>query len=730
MRRPVAFSLLLLPLLAAALAACSSRQGPPETRRERVTDTYNGVAVTEEYRWLENWEDPQVRAWSDAQNAYARAFLDALPHREELRERVSEIMAARSSSYRSLAWREGRLFALKYEPPKQQSFLVVMPSPNEPEAARVLVDPNEMDAEGTTTIDWFVPSPNGDLVAVSLSKAGTESGDVSIFEVATGKRIHEIVPRVNGGTAGGDLAWSPNGKGFFYTRYPRAGERPPEDLSFYQQVYYHELGQPAEKDRYELGKDLPRIAEIQLKMDRESGRLLATVQKGDGGEFALFLRSRDGAWRQFSTFEDGIVQASFGPRDGLYLLSRRDAPHGKILRLPIAKLTSAEPRVIVSEGEDSIADSFMGSSSILVTDSLLFVEYQLGGPSEIRTFNLAGDPRPAPEQLPVSSVGGLTRIGADILFSNRSFIQPQAWYRYSPARATTEKTALVTESPVTFAGAEVVREFATSKDGTKVPVNIVMRKGLVRDGTHPCLVRGYGGYGISMEPRYRAVNQILLDHGVVYAIANLRGGGEYGEEWHDQGRLTKKQNVFDDFAAVLQHMIDRRYTNPEKLAIQGGSNGGLLMGATLVQHPELVKAVVSSVGIYDMLRVELSPNGAFNVPEFGTVQDPDQFAALYAYSPYHHVVDGTKYPAVLFLTGANDPRVEPMQSRKMTARLQVATGGDAPILLRTTADAGHGGGTALTERIEQQVDIFAFLFDEWGLEFRANAADDAPLPCE
>jgi prolyl oligopeptidase len=695
-----------------------------------VTDTYHGVTVAEEYRWLEDWDDPQVQAWSEAQNDDARAFLGALPHLDELRERVSEIMAARSSSYFSLAWREGRLFALKHEPPKQQSFLVVMPSANEPQAARVLVDPNEMDPEGKTTIDWYVPSPDGELVAVSISEAGTEAGDVSVFEVTTGKRVHEIIPHVNGGTAGGDLAWSPDGKGFFYTRYPRPGERLPEDLSFYQQLYYHELGQPTEEDRYELGEDLPRIAEIQLEMDRESGRLLATVQKGDGGEFALFLRSPNGAWTQFSTFEDGIVQAAFGPRDGLYLLSRRDAPRGKILLLPIASLTSAEPRVIVPESEDSIADSFMGPSTILVTASYLFVEYQLGGPSEIRAFALAGDPRPAPEQLPVSSVGGLTRVGADILFSNRSFIEPQAWYRYSPARGTTEKTALVTESPVTFAGAEVLREFATSKDGTKIPVNIVLRKGLVRDGTHPCLVRGYGGYGISMEPRYRAVNQVLLDHGVVYAIANLRGGGEYGEEWHDQGRLTKKQNVFDDFAAVLQHLIDRRYTNPEKLAIQGGSNGGLLMGATLVQHPELVKAVVSSVGIYDMLRVELSPNGAFNVPEFGTVQDPDQFAALHAYSPYHHVTDGTQYPAVLFLTGANDPRVDPMQSRKMTARLQAATGGDAPILLRTTSDAGHGGDTALTEKIEQQVHIFAFLFDQWGLEFRPDAAEDVPLPCE
>jgi prolyl oligopeptidase len=271
---------------------------------------------------------------------------------------------------------------------------------------------------------------------------------------------------------------------------------------------------------------------------------------------------------------------------------------------------------------------------------------------------------------------------------------------------------------VEFKDVTVRREFATSRDGTKVPVNVLVPEGAKLDGTDPCLATGYGGYGVNIEPGTRPTWRVLFDHGFVVAVVNLRGGGEYGEAWHTAGNLTNKQNVFDDFAAALDHLITRKYTSPAHLAIEGGSNGGLLMGAVLTQHPGRMKCVVSHVGIYDMLRVELSPNGAFNVPEFGTVKDEKHFRAMYGYSPYHHVKDGTKYPAVLFLTGANDPRVDPMQSRKMTARLQAAGGPDSVVLLRTSASTGHDLGTALSERIEEAVDVDAFLFAHLGVAVR------------
>jgi len=363
--------------------------------------------------------------------------------------------------------------------------------------------------------------------------------------------------------------------------------------------------------------------------------------------------------------------------------------------------------VLIPEGEDSIIDSFWGAPSILEHGGRLYVRYQRGGPSVVRAFTLDGAPAPAPEQPAVANVADLTPDGDALLFGAGSYLEPWAWWRYDPAAETTARTALFDAPPVDLSDCEVVREFATSADGARVPVNIVLPPGAPRDGSGAIVVTGYGGYGVSLSPRYRALDHLLLSRGVATAVVNLRGGGEYGEAWHLEGNLTKKQNVFDDFHAALNHVVEAGYASPERVGIVGGSNGGLLMGALFTQHPSQAAVVVSRVGIYDMLRVERSPNGAFNVTEFGTVQDEGQFRALHAYSPYHNVRDGVAFPPILFTTGANDPRVDPMQSRKMTARLQAATTG-GPVLLRTSSD-GHGGGTPLEERVAQKTDIYAFL---------------------
>jgi prolyl oligopeptidase len=355
---------------------------------------------------------------------------------------------------------------------------------------------------------------------------------------------------------------------------------------------------------------------------------------------------------------------------------------------------------------------------LLPTEQRLYVNDLVGGPSQVRVFDHDGKPLRSVDVPPISSVEQLVRQEGDVvLMRTESYTQPPAWYRYNPATGSSQRTALYRTSPADFSDVEVVREFATAKDGTKVPINILMPKGTKRDGENPTVLYGYGGYSISLTPVFRVNLKAWLEQGCIYAIANLRGGGEYGEEWHHAGNLTHKQNVFDDFAACAQHLIERQYTNPRRLAAEGGSNGGLLMGAALTQHPELFRAIVSHVGIYDMLRVELSPNGAFNVTEFGTVKDPEQFKALYAYSPYHHVQREVRYPAVLFLTGENDGRVDPANSRKMTALLQ-AVGGPEPVLLRVSFGTGHGIGTGLSERISQQADVYAFLFEELGVKYR------------
>jgi prolyl oligopeptidase len=341
-------------------------------------------------------------------------------------------------------------------------------------------------------------------------------------------------------------------------------------------------------------------------------------------------------------------------------------------------------------------------------------------------FDLGGKPLgklPLPDIVANSEIVPINN--GEVLFDVTGYLRPRYFMSWNAKTGKAKETALKVESPVSFADAEVVREVATSKDGTKVPINIVRKKGTKLDASNPTLLYGYGGYGVSQTPRFAGAQwRLWLDAGGVYAIANIRGGAEFGEHWHQDGMLTKKQNVFDDFYAAGQYLIDAHYTSHDKLALLGGSNGGLLMGATLTQHPELARAVVSAVGIYDMVRVELDPNGAFNTTEFGTVKDAAQFQALYAYSPYHHVKKGAAYPAVLMLTGANDGRVNPMHSRKFTAALQ-ASGSSRPILLRTSKSSGHGVGSSLSERIGQQSDMLVFLFDQLGMNWRGSEARPA-----
>ncbi len=691
----------------------------PSTPKSPVTDVYHNVPVTEDYRWLEDADSPAVGQWTAAQKHYARQTLDNLPHAEAIRKQVTEILSAKTVSYSSVTYRDGRFFASKQQPPKQQPFIVVIDSLADLDAARTVVDPNELDPTGSTSIDWYKVSPDGRLIAVSLSAGGSETGDLHVFDVASGERVEAKIAGVNSGTAGGSLAWWPDSDGFFYTRHFKVDPQDPENHSVYQHVYRHPLGTTIDTDTYELGQGFPQIAEIQLTVDNPTGRLLATVQKGDGGNFAHYLREPDGTWRPFSSFGDGVKQAVFGSKDDLFVVTLQDAPRGRIVRVPIASLDVQAAPTLIAQSEDTIVTGgvpFWGQTTLLPTADRLYVVYQLGGPSELRCFDHQGQPATAPQHLEVSAIHELLAIDDhSILFGNTSFTHPNTYYRYDAKTNQTTATPLGTTSPISLEDVRVQRRFATSKDGTKIPMNILLPAGVEPDGNTPCVVYGYGGYGINLDPSFKPLNRILMDHKVIYVVTNLRGGNEYGEQWHLQGNLLNKQNVFDDFAACVQSMTELGYTRPDKTAIMGGSNGGLLMGATLTQHPSIAKAVVALVGIYDMLRVELSPNGAFNVPEFGSVKDPQQFAALRAYSPYHNVSDGVPYPAVLFITGENDPRVDPMQSRKMTARLQAATSSDNPILLRTSANAGHGRSNSLSQQIEQAVDIYAFLFEQLGV---------------
>src|SRR6266581_7369925 len=707
---------LFLSLLATAAALMLSNvslaEHAPDTLKKPVATEYNGLTVEDPYQWLENDEDSQVKAWSSAQNQRTRKYLDSLPDRAAIEKQLSDWYAKTSPSYFSLVSRPGILFAMKFQPPKQQPMLVTLASADDLKSEKIVLDPNVLDTKGATTIDWFVPSLDAKCVAVSLSTGGSEDGTLHFYETATDKALPGAIGHVQYPTAGGSAAWNADGTGVYYTRFPRKGERPDADLNFYQQIYFHKLGTPDTDDTYSIGKDFPRIAEITLQSSRDGKYVLATVANGDGGDFEHFLLGPDGIWKQITQFSDQIKLARLGRDDAIYLLSRAEAPRGKILRLPLEVPELRNAAEIVSAGE-AVIEQTVPSNDALYTGDLL------GGPSQIRRFDLNGKNAtviPIPQ---ISSVQEMLALeNGSLLFRDVSYTAPAAWFQCSAGKTDPAKTALRSTSPVSLADIEVRRELATSKDGTKIPLNILFKKGTKRDGQNPTLLYGYGGYGISMSPNFDFTRRLWFNLGGVYVVANIRGGGEFGEEWHKAGNLTKKQNVFDDFAAAAEYLIKENYTRPEKLTMQGGSNGGLLMGAMITQHPDLMRAVVSQVGIYDMLRVELAPNGAFNVTEFGTVKDPDQFKALYAYSPYHHVVDGTKYPSILMMTGANDGRVAPYHSRKMIARLDQANKSSNPILLRTSTSSGHGIGTALSERIKQLADQYSFLFAQ--LEMRPH----------
>jgi len=672
------------------------------TARIPITDTYHGVDVTEDYRWLEDASSAETIAWTVAQQQRTRAYFDGIGWRGALRARVERLLKAERATYMRVLSGGSRYFALKVQTPRQRPFLVALTDLDDTGTERVIVDPDAIDPSGETAIDFFVPSPDGKHVAVSLSEHGTEDGALYVYDTDSGKVVDEPIPHVN--LMGGSMAWRHDGAGFWYTRCA-------DPAGFAQQVWFRELGEAP--DRVDLGGGFAdeRIAENVLSASPDGRWVMDQVQKGDSGQWQVFLRSQgaDGSWWQVAGIADECAHAVLGT-DALYLLSRSDAPHGKVLRLAVTRgATVGEAREIVPASDLVIED-------LAVTRETVWVVDMDGGPQQVRAFDTSGRPRPPVEIPPMSSVSSysarLTALGQDrVAWSRESFTEPATWWVAADGEAP-RPTALRTTTPVDLSGYEVTREFATSRDGTRIPLNVIAAPGTPRDGTPPALLTAYGGYGLSLVPRFDPELLLWLERGGVYVVANIRGGGEFGEQWHQAGRLTTKQNCFDDFIACADYLHSSGITSRERLAIAGGSNGGLLMGAVLTQRPDIARAVIAAVPVMDSLRAETSTNGWFNTPEFGTVRDPELFAALYAYSPYHNVVDGAAYPAVLLTAGENDTRVDAWHAKKMTARLQDATSSDRPVLLRLES-TGHLGGS-LDQSVDETTDRHAFLFDQLG----------------
>ncbi|HKD22895.1 MAG TPA: prolyl oligopeptidase family serine peptidase, partial [Rhizomicrobium sp.] len=597
-------------LTAASGAMAAEVMPPPPSQAGTVVDTIQGVKVADPYRWLEDWNDPKVQAWSNAQNTRTRAYLDALPDRGTVKTELTRLISQTSPSYSLLSAKGTNVFAIYNDATKQQPMLVTLNASADPASRKVLLDPNQLDAKGLTAIDWYVASADGKRVAVSLSKNGTEDGTVHVYDVASGQEVDQPIARVQFPTAGGSLAWTADGNAFWYTRYPGA-DAPEAERHFNMQVYFHRLGTDPAKDTLALGaKDgLERVSEVFLENRYKRPAILASVQRGDGGEWAFYVLKPDQPAEQVATYEDRIVFATIGPDDAIYGISRANAPNGKIVKLAEGHGRLAQGKTIVPEQAVAILSGGAESHDIDLTlsSNRLFVRDIVGGPNQVRIFDLDGH---AQGKLPLPEVAANSEIeplaNGDVLFDVSTYLQPRYYAKWSPATGKTVETDLKVTSPISFADAEVVRAFATSRDGTRVPLNIISKRGMKHDGKNPLLLYGYGGYGISMVPNFLGgMRRLWLDAGGIFVIANLRGGAEYGERWHQEGMLTKKQNVFDDFVAGARWLIDHGYTSHDKLALMGGSNGGLLMGAVLTQHPKLAHAVVSAVGIYDMMRVEL-----------------------------------------------------------------------------------------------------------------------------
>src|SRR5262245_15606204 len=698
----------VLGLLLFGLVGASQQRdapSPPATPRKPVVDEYHGVKVTDPYRWLEDVKDPNVRKWVTAQNRVARSFLDKLPAHKAILDRLKKLIDTSGFGYDHVNFQDGKLFALSGD------VLVTLKSADDPDSEKILVDAATVSGKKTAVIDFYQLSPDSKKVAVSISADGREDGTVYVFELEGNKKLPDVVTNVKS-PLGGSLMWKGDSSGFYYTRNPPVGRQPKPGEPTQQLIYYHALGKEMKDDTYVWGRDLSPLADTTLNMSPDDKYVLATVTLGwANDQFEHYLiEAAGGKVRQIGTAADKITSVSFGPDDDLYLLCWRDAPRGKVVRIPMDRLDVRAARTIVPE-------SGAVMQSAVVLEKHMLVQERVDGFSKVRVFDLAGkalEPMPVPPESFVSEIVPLEKDA--VLFLAQSYVSPPAWYECQLGKTKARKTKLVTVYPnADFKDYEVVREQATSKDGTRIPMTILRKKGQALDGRRPTLLTGYGGYGLTLNAEFEANRLLWLEQGGVLAVGHLRGDGDFGETWHRAGILTKRQNAFDDFAACARHLIERKYTSPDKLAIEGASNGGLLMGVALTQHPELFRAVVAQVGIFDVLRHELKGRG-FDVPEFGTVKELSHFKAMYAYSPFHRVADQTPYPSVLFITGENDGRVDPSDTWKMAARLQAATSSKRPILLWTSENAGHqiGAGEALSQR----ADIFAFLFHELGVEYK------------
>jgi prolyl oligopeptidase len=676
----------------------------PPTRLDSAEELLHGERIPDPYRWLEDGASEETRAWTEAQNRLTQAYLEAVPSRPRIRARLETLLQIGSLGAPTPA--RGRYFYQRREGTQNQPVLYVRDGVDG--ADRVLLDPNALDAAGTTALDWYFPSDDGRLLAYGLSENGSEESVLQVMEVATGALLPERIAPCRAA----DLAWLPDNSGFYYTRYPREGDVPEDELPYHRAVYFHRLGtEPGDDPLIFKPEQKEHWPGVDCSPD---GRWLVVSVARTFDQTDLYLqdRGRGGALRPVvkdlpHSYEGHVV----GGR--LYIRTNEGAPNYRVLVADPASPARAGWREIVPTRSDAVLDG------CLVTRTTLALSYLEGASSRLRLTGLDGE---QPREVPLPTLGSLFGWGAEpdgdeLFYGFSSYTVPPSIYRIDLQTGAGTLWQRV-EADIAPERYEVQQVRYPSKDGTAITMFVVHQRGLARNGEHPAYLTGYGGFNISMTPSFSRSVIAWLEQGGVVAIPNLRGGGEYGEAWHQGGMLGTKQNSFDDFIAAAEYLIREGYTSPARLAIAGGSNGGLLMGAVLTQRPELFRAVIVQVPLLDMLRYHHFLIARLWIPEYGSAEDPAQFRWLRAYSPYHHVLPGVAYPAVLLATAESDTRVDPLHARKMAARLQAASSSDHPVLLRLEGRAGHGAGKPVSKVLEELVDTWSFVVTELGVTWR------------
>jgi len=705
----IAFFLLFIgmaTLITAKAKDAPSPSGPPKAKVAAVEDTVHGHKIVDPYRYLENSSDPETRRYVDAELAYTRSLLDPLPGRDKINTRLSQLLAIGTVGAPQMGGKY--YFHTRRDAGQNQPILYMRESLSGDD--HILLDINKLSADGTVALDWWFASEEGKYIAYGTSPSGSEESTLRVIETATGRVLPDSIER----TRFASVAWLKDSSGFYYTRHPKKGDVPAGEEVYHVKVFYHQLGADPATDPlvFEDKRNPQNVPSVSLSEDDRW--LLITVFEGwtKSELYLQDLRSKTPPV-EITTGKDFLYGTDFF-QGKLYITTNEDAPHFRVFVADASKAKRENWKELIPQ-----TDAVLQAAS--VTGGKLFLQYEHNVASELKVFSLDGKkiadiPQPAIGNV-FSASGRYDRN--EIFFAFQSFTVPPSIYRYDLTSDKSTLWANVDAPSIDPSAYDVRQEWYSSKDGTKIPMFIVSKKGLVKNGKNPTLLTGYGGFNVSLSPVFKRDAYLWMEHGGVYAVANLRGGSEFGEDWHRAGMLEKKQNVFDDFIAAAEYLIAQKYTDRDHLAISGGSNGGLLMGAMITQRPDLFRAVICAVPLLDMLRYQNFQIAKLWIPEYGSAEDPKQFDWLYAYSPYHHVKPGQEYPAILFMTADTDTRVDPMHAKKMTALMQAeAKNGaspDKPILLRIDTKAGHGQGKPVAKQIEESTDMYSFLFWQLGV---------------